>query len=339
MPPQISIIVPVYNVEKYLRRCLDSVLAQDFTDYDVILIDDGSTDGSAAICDEYLRHDNRIRIKHLTNAGPSNARNVGIQMATGDYLMFADSDDYVEHDWCSVLYQTAIENDCALPISGMRCVYVREAPPKEVIRAFPSFATYARANYLETCNYSLASSLCCKIYKMQTVVENNIRFDPNIKIGEDLLFNLKYLVHMNSFVTVPSITYNYMKQDENSLLNQHCKELNRAVSAVFNAWMALFSSSDTITIRRGEFATYYYMRFIGALRNTFDPRNPESLMQKLRRNQEIVKSQEFIECMHLADTSKEDARYIRVLKTKNYYLVWLFEQTVAFRNYIRRRLR
>ncbi|MCB8516908.1 glycosyltransferase, partial [Enterococcus durans] len=95
---EISIIVPIYNVEQYLRKCVDSILAQTFTDFEVILVDDGSPDNSGAICDEYAKLDSRVRVIHKENGGLSDARNAGIEIAKGKYLGFVDSDDFIDKD-------------------------------------------------------------------------------------------------------------------------------------------------------------------------------------------------------------------------------------------------
>lgn len=106
----ISIIVPVYNVEKYLNRCLDSILNQTFTDFELILVDDGSTDNSGIICDEYKTKDNRIKVIHKENGGLSSARNAGLDIARGRYIGFVDSDDFISKDMYQILYNEAEKN-------------------------------------------------------------------------------------------------------------------------------------------------------------------------------------------------------------------------------------
>lgn len=119
----ISIIVPVYKVEKYLRRCLDSIAAQTYTNFEVILVDDGSPDHCGEICDEYASNDIRFRVIHQKNKGLSAARNTGIEACLGDYIMFVDSDDYIESNMCEVLLQSAIQNKAQLAVCGFRLVY------------------------------------------------------------------------------------------------------------------------------------------------------------------------------------------------------------------------
>ncbi|GMO37902.1 MAG: hypothetical protein Ta2B_17610 [Termitinemataceae bacterium] len=118
--PVISVIIPVYNVEHYLRRCLDSVLAQTFTDFECILIDDGSPDKSPAICDEYAKKDSRFVVIHQANAGVSAARNAGLDIAQGEWITFVDSDDWIEPDMLRVLYQNAVKHQSDVSVCGVQ---------------------------------------------------------------------------------------------------------------------------------------------------------------------------------------------------------------------------
>lgn len=114
--PEVSVIVPVYNVEQYLCRCIDSILAQTFCDIEVILIDDGSKDTSGSICDRYAKKDSRVTVIHKENEGVSVARNCGLAIAKGKYIMFCDSDDYVETTWVEKLHYVINSNDVSIAI-------------------------------------------------------------------------------------------------------------------------------------------------------------------------------------------------------------------------------
>lgn len=116
--PKVSLIVPVYNVEKYLRKCIDSILNQTFTDFELILVNDGSLDSSGDICEEYKRRDNRIKVINKKNGGLSEARNFGIDIAIGEYIGFIDSDDYIEKNMIEILYKSIVENDSDIAICG-----------------------------------------------------------------------------------------------------------------------------------------------------------------------------------------------------------------------------
>ena len=118
--PKISIIVPVYKTETYLRQCIDSLINQTFQDIEIILVDDGSPDNSPAICDEYAAKDQRIKVIHKQNAGVSEARNSGIDAAKGDFLMFVDSDDWMEIDGCDILYNEYLQTGADTVIGDNR---------------------------------------------------------------------------------------------------------------------------------------------------------------------------------------------------------------------------
>lgn len=112
--PKVSIIVPIYNMEKYLGRCIDSILVQTHTNIEVILVDDGSTDSSPQVCDDYAKRDPRIKVIHKSNGGLSSARNAGLDIATGDYIGFVDSDDYISTDMYKVLAERLDNSDCEI---------------------------------------------------------------------------------------------------------------------------------------------------------------------------------------------------------------------------------
>jgi len=128
---EISIIVPVYNVEKYLRKCVDSILNQTFKDFELILVDDGSPDNSGVICDEYAKKDSRVRVIHKKNGGLSDARNIGIDAAKGKYIGFIDSDDYIDQNMYKQLYDSLMKNNADLSICGIFDVFDGRTPVKK----------------------------------------------------------------------------------------------------------------------------------------------------------------------------------------------------------------
>ena len=133
--PQVSVIIPIYNSEKYLHECLDSVINQTYKDIEIILVDDGSTDKSSSICDEYAKKDERIKVFHTSNNGPSHARNIGIDNATGEYIVFQDSDDYIELNMIEDTVKEALKSDSDLVISGHK-TFFEEERKKPIIGLF-----------------------------------------------------------------------------------------------------------------------------------------------------------------------------------------------------------
>ena len=123
MKKLISIVLPIYNVENYIEKCMESVLNQTYKNIEIILVDDGSPDNCPIICDQYVKEDNRVKVVHKENGGLSDARNAGIKVANGDYITFIDSDDYVDKDYVEFLYNTIEETDADIAIGGHRVIY------------------------------------------------------------------------------------------------------------------------------------------------------------------------------------------------------------------------
>lgn len=186
-----SFIIPVYNVRPYLRECLDSVISQDYQDFEICLVDDGSNDGSEQICDEYAAQDQRIKLYHQQNGGVSVARNKALEMATGDYIWFVDADDFILPG--ALKYLDAIIED-----SGSDTIFFCDNR-----RSNLSIRQYDRGNK----ELFLATHICyCNpmmIFKRQIILNQNIRFSEGIKMGEDLEFQYKYLLHCGSPTAVP----------------------------------------------------------------------------------------------------------------------------------------
>ena len=207
--PQISIIVPVYNAEKYLRKCIDSILDQTFTDFEVILIDDGSSDQSGLICDEYLKKDARVRVLHKKNDGVSNARNTGILSSRGKWITFIDSDDYIGH---SYLYDFGIEKysaDFYLQGYHVECnasLISRHLFPINGISMIPFDKLFIIGE-----SENILNSPVCKLFNRDIILKYRLLFDVNTSYGEDHLFVLSYLLNAQSFVVSSAGSYCYVK--------------------------------------------------------------------------------------------------------------------------------
>ena len=209
--PKVSIIVPVYKAEAYLHRCVDSILAQTFTDWELLLVDDGSPDRSGAICDEYALRDSRIKVLHKQNGGPSSARNLGIEHAQGKYIWFVDSDDWIEHGALRRIFNVMDNSNaevcffCLNPISnsevqipfdfksivGNNVDGIHYVGKQECAKAFVEIEMSGGMGW--TCN---------KWFKKSIIDENHIRFDTRFAIQEDHLFTLSYLLHVNQNMKV-----------------------------------------------------------------------------------------------------------------------------------------
>ena len=213
--PKISIIVPVYKVEKYLRRCLDSIVAQTFTDWECILVDDGSPDNSGKICDEYAGKDNRFRVFHQENQGVSAARNKGLDEAKGEWITFIDSDDWIEKEMLAELYDCAVKNEAEVVLSGLNITDGKTKGEQLKIKngelSMPTDFTWT------------TQGPCAKLFKRTILCKYNIRFPNGFAIAEDLYFTFKVYWNTDKIWGMDKIFYNYF-QNEKSAVHTISKE-------------------------------------------------------------------------------------------------------------------
>lgn len=212
----ISVIVPVYNVEMYLKKCINSILNQTLKKLEIILVDDGSTDNSGIICDEYKFIDKRIKVIHKENGGLSSARNIGIDNATGDYLAFIDSDDWIEPNMIEVLFDMLEKNDSDISICEfIKCYDENVQPIQEEIK-IEIFNNIDALKKLYDENKGIYMTIACnKLYKRNLL--EKVRF-PLGKIHEDEFFIYKVLYEANKISYINRKMY-YYRQRENSIMN------------------------------------------------------------------------------------------------------------------------
>ena len=206
----ISIIIPIYNVEKYLEKCLDSILNQTYKNLEIILIDDGSTDNSPNICNSYCEKDKRIKIIHKNNEGVSSARNKGIELSKGKYIVFIDSDDYVSNEHIEVLYDCIISNNVDLVISNLIDISEDEIIlNNEEKESFLMNKDQCLKELLSEDNFY---HLCCgNIYRKDLL--EKIRFNCKYRIAEDLDFLYRYIKQISSAYFLSKNTYYYLKRE------------------------------------------------------------------------------------------------------------------------------
>jgi len=216
--PKISVIVPIYNVEQYLLRCIDSILAQTFTDFEVLLIDDGSTDNSGKICDEYAKKDNRIRVFHKENSGVSAARNLGLREAVGKFICFCDSDDEMRDCYLQTLISIEEKTDADMVV-GTFSSYVVNV--KRRLSFVLKDKTYSRGELgLLLCDLRQKGSLGVpwnKLFKANIIKKHYVSFDVTLDSYEDEVFNLEYLQYTNKVTTTHIIIYDYILRSNTSL--------------------------------------------------------------------------------------------------------------------------
>ena len=220
MRPMVSIIVPIYNAENYLRRCVDSILNQEYTDFELLLVNDGSTDASGDICEEYGDQDPRVIVIQKENTGVSDSRNRALDRARGKYLQFLDSDDWITPDATRLFVRAAEEYGCDMVISDFYRVVGERLSPKgdieeEGVLTREEFAAHMMENPADF-YYGV---LWNKLYRRDIVEEHNLRMDTDINWCEDFMFNLEYIRYAKVFYALHAPIYYYVKR-KGSLASQ-----------------------------------------------------------------------------------------------------------------------
>ena len=252
--PKISVIVPVYNVEQYLPRCIDSILAQTFTDFELLLIDDGSTDNSGKICDEYAKKDTRIRVWHKENGGVSSARNVGLDNARGELISFIDSDDWIDKDY----FEIYIRQNADIQFQGYKVIdsenNVILSPPVQFSNAYNQESSYVILhNIFRIKNFF--GVIWNKIFQQKIIEKYNIRFPMDISIREDEIFTFEYCRYISSLTLLPTRSYNY-NVIPNSLMHRkyiNPFEMNKAFDMGRKIYLTMPLSKDFMD----ELENYY----------------------------------------------------------------------------------
>lgn len=202
--PKVSIIVPIFKVESYLRECLDSISYQTFTDWECLLIDDGSPDKSGTICDDYAGKDLRFKVFHKQNGGVSSARNLGLEFAIGEWVTFVDADDIVGVDYLSVFINN-IESDKSIDyIQGCFIQYTNRAPLSKnaIVKSEYNNDPIALANRIK-------GYVCSKFLRNAIIKEHNIRFQEDIRLAEDMIFTLDYICYVHGYILDLDTPYYY----------------------------------------------------------------------------------------------------------------------------------
>ena len=200
---KVSIVIPVFNAEKYLRKCVNSVLRQKYNDFEILLINDGSVDNSGVICDEFENIDKRIRVFHQVNSGVSSARNFGIEKSKGEWITFIDSDDYILGNYFEIL---TFQNETD---------WIHLDMEREVSSKIGSGLNFENQKYTLSEFVTLYSlyphfpEACAKFFNNSIIKRNNLKFDMDLKFGEDSLFNLKYLKFCKTITTTNLSKYMY----------------------------------------------------------------------------------------------------------------------------------
>ncbi|MEE0960670.1 MAG: glycosyltransferase family 2 protein [Lachnospiraceae bacterium] len=311
----ITVIIPVYNSEQTIARCIESVINQTYRELEIIIVNDGSTDNTLYICAEYAKKDSRIVIIDKENEGPSKARNVALMKATGVFVMFADSDDYVDENWCRHLYDAIKSKKSSLAL----CTYY-EISDKEKRRCRDAYSKqYSRLSYsMEICRNPISyyhGVLWNKIYRHSVIRKNGIRFDEELEFGEDFVFNLNYLEHVSKIISIDEPLYNYVSSTADSL-SRYRKEIYKRVddrAALFERYVRYWKSIGWYRLLKPAVDSYIVQFYMSEIKRT----------KKLFRANEV-------------DEYEKYKKYITQVCIDRYnvsrFTIFLFEKYKAARN-------
>lgn len=213
--PKISAIVPVYNTEKYLHRCIDSILSQTFNDFELLLIDDGSKDESGKICEEYAQKDARVRVLHKENGGVSSARNMGLDNARGEWISFIDADDWIHLDTYNILVEKADTGLFDFIIFAFKSIFAESEKQVKI----PDYKKDSKRLFIREYLLSGWTVVWNLLIRTEFINKNNIRFQEGINIGEDFQFLFRALLITDSIGTVNRPLYYYNRINESSALH------------------------------------------------------------------------------------------------------------------------
>lgn len=258
---KISIIIPVFNTQGYIRNCLDSVISQTYTNLEIICVDDGSTDESGQICESYAQTDNRVRVYHIENAGVSNARNIALSKVTGEWYSFIDSDDWINPSYIEILYKNAIENNCEISA----CDFQRD----DTISTIEQDINFGNANNLifDSTKKCIHSFICStdslygmvwnKIYK--TCKFKDIKFDTEVKVNEDCLYTYAIMKRCKRACLSSLRLYHWFIRNESSC---HTKKIDADFTAA-NVFKLLYN--DTLCYQDSEISHKLQLNYIHAV--------------------------------------------------------------------------
>lgn len=266
---KISVIVPIYKTEKYIRQCVDSIINQTYRNLEIILVDDGSPDNCGNICDEYALSDERVKVIHKANGGLVSARKEGVAKATGDYITFVDSDDWIDEGAYSYAANVLESHNADVFIFGLNrvsedsSIYEHENIPEGF---YSKYEIYKEIIKISNQNYffkKIFSTVCWnKLFKADIIRTNVVNVDNSIKIGEDAALIYPSLLDSDSYYITHSAYYNYRKNNNsimNSFYNERYKSVAKVLSTVYDAVKKHHLHRDTVIMNQFKLYSFDLM--------------------------------------------------------------------------------
>ena len=339
---RISVVVPCFNVEKYVGELIESLINQSFRDIEVILIDDGSPDNTGHICDVFAERDARLHVIHKPNGGVSAARNDGLKIARGDYVIFVDSDDYLPLDALEALYSKATETDSDIVIGDIVQVFPdQEKQARFYAQEFTVEDEESIQELIKTVFYRTYcpwpnngqvgfgyGGPCNKLVRRQMLIDHDIHFDLRVKgIYDDIIYSAYILAIAGKVSYIHHNVYNY-RILETSITSTYKKNTLEINDAIFHAWEDFLEKYN----KEGIYTSAYYAnvlrRFDESLaKYFFCDSNPNSLSQRIAELKKIMHKEPYNSIPRYVEEEKLEKRHrkeCKLLKVGSAYLVCLF---------------
>ena len=301
MNKMVNVIVPVYNCEQYLEKCIDSILGQTYKNLEVIIINDGSSDSSYEIAENFSKHDQRIKLINQENKGVSAARNRGLENSRGEYVLFVDADDYIENNMIELLVNDSEKHNAQITASGL---FKGESYPDHRVKPLVKIAFNVnettilnneelRCIFPKKLSTAVFHSPVAKLYRLDYLKQNNASFDTDLSFGEDYLFNLPLFRNLDRFVYIGKPLYHYMIYSDNTLSKRHRADMFEIKLKLFNETSAILNSWNK---GKNDFDKYIYDFFfndlLAVLTNESSPSNRSTDWNKIKRLKYITSRKE-----------------------------------------------
>lgn len=336
----ISIIVPIYKVEKYIKQCVDSIIAQTYKDIEIILVDDGSPDNCPHICDNYAKADSRIKVVHKKNGGLMSARQAGLRAATGDYIGFVDGDDWIEPD---MYEQFALAIDKYHPdmlLSEFYFSYTNEDGLSSQQLSKPYFEKSDMENEIYPTMlfkdrfYSFGINPCCwsKVFKKELLESNLYKVTSKIKIGEDAAFTYPCLLEANNVAYIDKFLYHYRINDT-SMTKAYDQNLENTILIPYDILKKVFENCNYDFSNQLNYYLIYLINMV--IRNEANRDNKKSAADKIRTFSKFIKNEDVIKAAGSIDFSllpRHTQLIVKFISMKSSVLLYLY--SVLLRSFL-----
>lgn len=325
MTDLVSVIIPVYNAEAFLEKCVKSIENQTYEFFELILVNDGSADSSGRLCDKLAETYANITVIHQKNSGASCARNNGMSVAKGKYIIFCDSDDYIESTMLEKLCNAKEMYPELLPVCGI--AKVSQSKHNDCILADRDKLFHLdKKDFFIIQKAQLFNTPVNKLYEKAVIEKHALRFPPEVTMGEDFIFNANYVINTGcDFAVVNEPLYIYLIDAANSVSKKYIPTLFENYITVDNKFHELIDYTQAdMNIYGSRYATILLFSVINSIKNTMSPLNPASTGQKIKYIKKILNTFDIKDIISKADTSAYSDIYIKMLCTKNAWLIYTF---------------